>query len=60
MSHIATFAQKVIAMSRHLASALAYTTTTVAAVFAVAAIASGSAYADDITIDNTPFVSSKT
>jgi hypothetical protein len=31
-----------------------------AAVLAVAAIASGNAYADDITIDNTPFVSSRT
>jgi hypothetical protein len=46
-------------MNRKLASALTITAT-VAAVFAVAAIASGNAYADDITIDNTPFVSSKT
>jgi len=47
-------------MNRTLASALAITTTTTAAaVLAVAAIASGNAYADDITIDNTPFVSSK-
>jgi hypothetical protein len=46
-------------MNRHLASTLSLATTA-AAVFAVAAIASGSAYADDITIDTTPFVSSKT
>jgi len=46
-------------MNRNLASALSITTTA-AAVFAAAAIASGNAYADDITIDNTPFVSSKT
>jgi hypothetical protein len=35
-------------------------TTTAAAVLAVAAIASGNAYADDITIDTTPFVSTRT
>jgi len=46
-------------MNRKLASALSITTTA-AAVFAVAAIASGNAYADDITVDNTPFVSSRT
>lgn len=46
-------------MNRNLASTLTVTAT-FAAVFAVAAIASGSAYADDITIDNTPFISSKT
>ena len=46
-------------MNRKLASALTITSTA-AAVFAFAAIASGNAYADDITIDNTPFVSSKT
>jgi hypothetical protein len=46
-------------MNRNLASTLTLTST-VAAVFAVAAIASGNAYADDITIDSTPFVSSKT
>jgi hypothetical protein len=46
-------------MNRKLASALSITSTA-AALFAVAAIASGNAYADDITIDNTPFVSSKT
>ena len=45
-------------MNRHLASTLTVTST-VAAVFAVAAIATGNAYADDITIDNTPFVSTK-
>jgi len=47
-------------MKRHIASALSMGTTTIAAVFAVAAIASGNAYADDITIDTTPFVSSRT
>jgi uncharacterized protein DUF4148 len=46
-------------MNRKLSSILTITTTA-AAVFAVAAIASGNAYADDITIDNTHFVSSKT
>ena len=46
-------------MNRKLASILTVTTTA-AAVFAAAAIASGNAYADDITIDSTPFVSSKT
>jgi hypothetical protein len=46
-------------MNRKLASTLTITTTA-AAIFAVAAIASGNAYADDITIDTTPFVSSKT
>ena len=46
-------------MNRNLASALSITTTA-AAVFAAAAIAAGNAYADDITIDNTPFVSTKT
>jgi hypothetical protein len=45
-------------MNRRLASTLTITTTA-AAVFAVAAIASGNAYADDITIDPTPFVGSK-
>jgi hypothetical protein len=46
-------------MNRSFASALTITTTA-AAVLAVAAIASGNAYADDITIDTTPFVSTKT
>jgi hypothetical protein len=46
-------------MNRILASTLAITTTA-AAVLAAAAIASGNAYADDITVDNTPFVSSRT
>ena len=46
-------------MNRKLASALTITIRA-AAVLAFAAIASGNAYADDITIDNTPFVSSKT
>jgi hypothetical protein len=45
-------------MNRKLASTLAFTSTA-AAVLAFAAIASGNAYADDITIDHTPFVSSK-
>ena len=45
-------------MNRKLASTLAFASTT-AAVLAFAAIASGNVYADDITIDNTPFVSSK-
>jgi hypothetical protein len=45
-------------MNRNIASALAMGTATAAAAFAVAAIASSNAFADDITIDNTPFVSS--
>lgn len=47
-------------MNRNLASILTITTTTAAAVLAVAAMTSGTAYADDITVDNTPFVSTKT
>jgi hypothetical protein len=50
---------KEIDMNRKLASALSITTTA-AAIFAAAAIASGNAYADDITVDKTPFVSSRT
>ena len=46
-------------MNRHLASTLSVTTTA-AAVLAFAAITSSRAHADDITVDNTPFVSSKT
>lgn len=46
-------------MNRILASTLSITTTA-AAILAVAAMASGNAYADDITIDTTPFVSTKT
>ena len=46
-------------MNRKLATTLSITSTA-AALFAVAAIASGNAYADDITVDTTPFVSSKT
>jgi hypothetical protein len=46
-------------MKHNFASFLTVTTTA-AAVLAVAAIASGNAYADDITIDTTPFVSTKT
>jgi hypothetical protein len=46
-------------MTRNLASALTIASTAAAA-FAFAAIASSNAYADDITIDNTPFVSTKT
>ena len=47
-------------MNRNLASILTITTTTAAAVLAVAAMTAGTAYADDITVDNTPFVSSRT
>ena len=47
-------------MNRNLASILTITTTTAAAILAVAAMTSGTAYADDITVDNTPFVSTKT
>lgn len=43
-------------MNRHFASALA---TTTAAVACVAAIASSNAYAETPTIDNTPFVSTR-
>jgi hypothetical protein len=46
-------------MNRNLASTLALTTTAAAAI-ALAALASSNAYADDITIDNTPFVSTRT
>ena len=46
-------------MNRKLASALSITITA-AAGLAAAAIASGNAYADDITIDTTPFISTKT
>jgi hypothetical protein len=46
-------------MNRKLASTLSIVSTAAAA-FAFAAIASCNAYADDITIDNTPFVSTKT
>ncbi|HWP13172.1 MAG TPA: DUF4148 domain-containing protein [Ramlibacter sp.] len=46
-------------MNRKLASTLSIASTA-AAILAVAAIASGNAYADDITVDNTPFVSTKT
>ena len=46
-------------MNRNLASTLTITATAAAA-FAMAAMASSNAYADDITVDNTPFVSSKT
>ena len=45
-------------MTRNFASALTIGATAAAAL-AVAAIASGNAYADDITIDTTPFVSTK-
>ena len=43
-------------MNRNLASTLTITATAAAA-FALAAMASSNAYADDITVDNTPFVS---
>ena len=45
-------------MNRKLASTLTFAATT-AALLAVAAIVSVNAYADDITIDTTPFVSSR-
>lgn len=44
-------------MKRHFVLTFA---TTVAAVFCAAAMVSGKAYADDITIDTTPFVSTRT
>ncbi len=47
-------------MNRNIVSALAMGTATLAAALAVVAIASGPAYADDITIDKTPFVSTMT
>ncbi|MDF2465278.1 MAG: hypothetical protein K0Q43_3513 [Ramlibacter sp.] len=46
-------------MNRKLASALSITITA-AAGLAAAAMASGNAYADDITIDTKPFISTKT
>lgn len=46
-------------MNRNLASTLAIVSTAAAA-FALAAMAPGTAYAEDITIDNTPFVSTRT
>jgi hypothetical protein len=46
-------------MNRNLASTLTITATAAAA-FVLAALACSNAYADDITVDNTPFVSSKT
>ena len=46
-------------MNRNLATALTFVSTGAAAL-AMAAIASGNAYADDITVDPTPFVSSRT
>lgn len=46
-------------MNRNLATALTFVSTGAAAL-ALAAIASGNAYADDITIDPTPFVSTRT
>lgn len=45
-------------MNRNLASALSLASTAAVAA-ALAAVVSSNAYADDITIDNTPFVSSK-
>lgn len=44
-------------MDRSFSSALASATATAAAILAVALIAVGNAYADDITVDTTPFVS---
>jgi hypothetical protein len=46
-------------MTRNLASALTIASTAAAA-FAFAAIASSNAYADDITVDSRPFVSTRT
>jgi hypothetical protein len=46
-------------MNRHLASALAIVSTAAAAL-ALATLGSGVAYADDITVDNTPFHGSRT
>jgi hypothetical protein len=46
-------------MNRNLASTLTIVSTAAAA-FALAAMASSNAYADDITVDNTPFVSTRT
>ena len=46
-------------MNRNLASALAVGATAVVAV-AIAALGSSNAYADDITVDSTPFTSIKT
>ena len=46
-------------MNRNLASTLAIASTAAAAL-AFAAMASSNAYADDITIDNTPFISTRT
>jgi hypothetical protein len=48
-----------ISMNRNFASSLTITSTAAAALV-LAALASGNAYADDITIDTTPFVSSRT
>jgi hypothetical protein len=48
-----------INMNRNLATVLTFVSTGAAAL-ALAAIASGNAYADDITIDPTPFVSTRT
>ena len=47
-------------MNRNIASALATGTTIAAAALAAVAITAGNAYADDITIDKTPFVSTRT
>ena len=47
-------------MNRNIASALATGTTIAAAALAAAAITAGNAYADDITIDKTAFVSTRT
>jgi hypothetical protein len=46
-------------MNRKITSALAMTTA-VLAIAAAAAIASGNAFADDITVESTPFVSTRT
>jgi 4'-phosphopantetheinyl transferase EntD len=59
MFQISTPRSMEINMNRNLASTLTIVSTAAAA-FALAAMASGNAYADDITVDNTPFVSTRT
>ena len=47
-------------MNRNLGSALAIASTAAAAAITLATLASGKAYADDITVDNMPFVGNRT
>jgi hypothetical protein len=58
MPGIATTLEGIV-MNRNIASALATGTTIAAAALAAVAITAGNAYADDITIDPTPFVSTR-